>query len=214
MQIHTLSKQDYNDLFKNIGLINLSTKALGLPNIFPFASPQNIGILFNEYSVRENCLIKYLKLPVLNNCNTIIWSEASQVGNKNYIYVEYNKLFKFQQNQTGYFKNVTEANFGSSIVIDFYSPFGINHTKQSRIDLNNLYQNNKIDYHKYFDCYVKSILNFSKIDIETSNHIIVAPIHTRDSILKYLRVVHGIAIPIKCYDIDERGAKKSFKMLQ
>ncbi len=220
MKIHRLNLPDYISLINELKLNTIHEKALGLPT-FPLNDPNNINILFQEYEQREVQFEKYLSQRALSSlkCKTIVFSEASQSGNKKYIYKGEGSNFHFRTVENSYFRNVTEVKWNESIIIDFFSPIGINHSskpknKTSRDQLNDLYDSNKIRYESYFNEYFNSIISlvptFNLANVEV---IIVAPKRTRDSILNYLKRVHKITKSIKCYRIDERGATSNFDWL-
>jgi hypothetical protein len=179
----------------------------------------NVKNLYNKYLERENWFEYYLNNSVIPNSKfDIIWSEASKFNNDYYVYKQhpFGKYINYGK-KNGYFSNVTEAVFGSSICIDFYSPFGFNLSQNTRQFLNKIYQNNTAFYNAYLDKYIHSILTilgYGIIDVKNLNNVIVSPQDTRDNILKYLKLNIKYAKPIKCYKISSRGlATSNFEML-
>lgn len=213
MAIFQLAFHEYQNLITRLQLDQLSVKSLGL-NILPLADPVNITLLYDEYIQRDARLEKYLSC--IKNCKSIIIAEASRTGNSNYIYKGEGENFYFVGRDHNYFKNVSEAEWYNSVIIDFFSPIGINHTSQpngSRDYLNRQYLNDVNIYDAYLDQYINSILTTIQIvDIKNINIVIAAPIKTRNSILKYLNKC-GLNKQIKCYKINEIGATKEFEML-
>lgn len=215
MPIFQLTFPDYQNLINGLHLNQLSTKSLGL-NTFPLADPLNIQRLYHEYIERDFRLDTYINNINLN-CQTIVFAEASRVGNNNYIYRGIGNNFYFNGRVHNYFNNVAEAQWFQSVIIDFFSPIGINHTSQrngSRDYLNNQYLNDHNIYDNYFTNYLNSIMNILPyVNWPNITIVIAAPIRTRDSILQYLRRKHGINNLIKCYRINDIGATNQFDLL-
>lgn len=215
MPIFQLTLPNYQNLITGLQLNQLSSKSLGL-NTLPLADPLNIQQLYNEYIQRDARLDSYLSNDNLN-CQAIVFAEASKTGNNNYIYRGIGNNFYFNGRPHNYFNNVTEAQWFQSVIIDFFSPIGINHTSQrngSRDYLNNQYLNNSNIYDNYFTNYLNSIINMiPNVNWQNITVVIAAPIRTRNSILNYLRRTHGLNNPIKCYKIDDRGATNQFDWL-
>jgi len=214
MPIFQLSFAEYQNLIAALQLNHLNAQSLGR-DTFPLADPLNIQRLYNEYLERDARLDTYLNN--ITECQAIVFAEASKTGNRNYIYRGVGNVFHFNGIQHNYFNNVTEAQWYRSLIIDFFSPIGINHTSQnggSRDYLNNQYLSNYILYENYLTNYINSILMMvPTIDINNITVVIAAPIKTRDSILKYLRRIYHLFNPIKCYRINERGVTNQSDLL-
>jgi hypothetical protein len=216
MSIYTLNKVDYEDLIINCCLdqLEVDLKSLGVnldKNHKPFSNKMFIDKLYIDYFQREMWLEQYILS--LKSFDFIIWSEASRVGNSQYIY-NFNKLgnFKYENKKPGYFKNVTEVVFKNSLVIDFLSPFGINHSASTRSYFYKLLCNN-IHYKNFIKTYYNSIINTFRFSLASHENIIVAPGNTKKLIMNFLKIELSVLSPVKSYHIDERGAKTSFEYL-
>jgi hypothetical protein len=214
MRIFQLTFDEYQNLINTFQLPHLSSQSLGL-DTFPLSDLQNIKLLYQEYIERDARLEEYVN--EVKNCKSIVFAEASRMGNKNYIYRGVGNNFYFSDKTHNYFKNVIEAQWYDSIIIDFFSPIGINHTSKkngSRDYLNNQYKSNFLFYNDYLDSYINSILTLMPgVDIENVSIVIAAPNRTRDSILSYLKSKYSLPIHIKCYKINEIGATDQFELL-
>lgn len=215
MPIYQLTFPDYQNLINILQLNQLNAKSLGL-NTFPLADPLNLERLYDEYIQRDIRLETYLN-NVTTNCKTFVFAEASRIGNNNYIYRGIGNNFYFNGRAHNYFNNVAEAQWFNSVIIDFFSPIGINHTSQrngSRDYLNHQYLNNYDIYDEYMNVYLASIMDMiPNINWQNIQVVIAAPIRTRDSILQYLRRTYRLNYPIKCYRINDRGATDQFDWL-
>jgi hypothetical protein len=216
MSIYTLKKVDYEHLIINCGLdqLEVDLKCLGvnLNNSYkPFSNKIFLDKLYIDYCQRDLWLEQYILS--LKSLDVIIWSEASRVGNSQYIY-HINKLgnFKYENKQPGYFKNVKEVVFNKSLVIDFLSPFGINHSASTRSDFYKLLFKNSY-YKSYIIDYYNSIIKTLTFSLLSYENIIVAPGNTKKLILDFLKSELKITSNIKSYDIDDRGAKNTFSYL-
>jgi hypothetical protein len=215
MPIFQLTFQDYQNIIAGLNLNVMQAESLGL-NTFPMADPRNIKQLYDEYIHRDQRLDAYIR-KVSQNCQAIVFAEASRKGNNNYIYRGIRNNFHFKDRAHNYFGNVIEAKWFQSVIIDFFSPIGINHTSrrnESRDYLNNEYLNNPYIYEAYFNNYLHSIMNMiPNVNLQNTDVIIAAPIRTRNSILDYLRRIHHLNNPIKCYRINDRGATTIYDWL-
>jgi hypothetical protein len=216
MSIYTLKKVDYEHLIINCGLdkLEVDLKCLGVnlnKNYKPFSNKMFIDKLYIDYCQRDLWLEQYILS--LKSLDFIIWSEASRVGNNQYVYhIQKNGKFKYQIKQPGYFKNVKEAIFKNSLVIDFLSPFGINHSASTRINFYKLLFKNSY-YKSYIIDYYNSIIKTLTFSLVSYENIIVSPGNTKKLILDFLRSELKITSRIKSYDIDDRGAKDTFSYL-
>lgn len=214
MPIFRLKFPEYTKLITALKLDQLNAESLGLIT-FPLANRQNIERLYNEYLERDDRLETYL--GKITNCQTIVFAEASRTGNRNYIYRGEGNVFHFNGIPHNYFNNVTEAQWYNSLIIDFFSPIGINHTSKkggSRDYLNKQYLANYTLYENYVTNYINSILQMvPTIDINNISVVIAAPKRTRDSILGYLRRTYNLNNRIKCYRTDKRGVRELFDWL-
>jgi hypothetical protein len=215
MNTHKLTKENFEKLLYTMGLTSsMMEKSLGFET-FPLEIESNRDSLYHFYLEREGWIDSYIDfLQALGGArvNRIIFGEASRMGNRKYIYRQVGGTFYYASGNPGYFKNVQEAVWGESIVIDFFSPFGVNHTSTkngSRDILNRQYLLNQAVYEEFFNKYLNSILGRLGLKLCDAELIIVAPQRTRDSILNFLgKKCQGINV--KCYQIDERGAKNEF----
>ena len=216
MSIHTLIKVDFEDLIIkcNLDEIVVPLNNLGVTvnqNYTPFSEQLFIDKIYKDYIQRENWFNKYVQ--GLKSIDQIIWSEASRAGNNQYVYhIQKNGKFKYQIKQPGYFKNVKEAIFNKSLVVDFLSPFGINHSASTRNEFYKLLCSNK-HYRAYFIEYYNSIIKTLSFPLINKPNVIVAPGNTKKLILDFLRGELKITTDIKSYDIDDRGAKDTSSYL-
>ena len=210
MSIHKLKYHEFLELIEKMELKKLNVKPLGYFDLSPFQDKNYVDKLYEEYSEREKNFENYIDNVLKTLTDYIIFAEASQMGNSNYVYHKKDRKFIHKGNKPKYFQNVEEAEWGKSIIIDFFSPFGINHTSNSREYLNKVQQ-----YKEYteffFDRYFKSILNHKKLKnfkLTAENFVIKAPAKTRGSILKYLRLKYKVdSLKIKCYTASNSKSK-------
>jgi hypothetical protein len=160
-KLYTLNKEQFKKLISDLKLDSIIVPKIVLgvvldDNFKPFGDSIFVDYLFEDYIQRDKWLEEHIILHKAQ-IKYAIWSEASRVGNKQYIYFKESN-FKFADKKPNYFKNVEEVIFKESIVVDFLSPFGVNHTNQSRKAINDLIEKNLETYNKYFSQYYKSIL--------------------------------------------------------
>jgi hypothetical protein len=216
MSIFKLGETQFKKLISdcNLDKIIVPQKNLGVTvddYYKPFSNQIFLKNVYKDYIQREEWFEKYVLR--LKSIDFIIWSEASRVGNNQYIYhLKEDRKFKFENNSPGYFKNVKELVFENSLVIDFLSPFGINHSAYTRNEFYKLLCNNRY-YWNYFIDYYNSIINTLSFKLNYTQNIIVAPGNTKKLILNFIKEELKITIDIKSYDIDDRGAKQSFVYL-
>jgi hypothetical protein len=213
MSLYTLSKYDYQDLINKCKLDDIIVPLNILGAIVddqyrPFSDKIFIDKIYNDYLQRDRWLENYIQR--LASLDFVIWGEAARVGNKQYIYhVDKNNFFKYSNKLPGYFKNVKEVSFENSLVIDFLSPFGVNHTAVTRNEFYKLLFSNKY-YRAFFKEYYESIINTLSFSLLIPENIIVAPGSTKKLILDFIRFELKITTDIKSYNISERGALESY----
>ena len=209
MSLYTLSKYDYEDLIKKCKIDDIIVPLNILGAIVddqyrPFSNKMFIDKIYNDYLQRDRWLENYIQR--LTSLDFVIWAEAARVGHKQYIYhVHKNSIFKYNSKPPSYFKNVKEVSFENSLVIDYLSPFGVNHTAVTRNEFYKLLFSNK-HYRAYFKEYYNSIINTLSFPPLISENIIVAPGSTKKLILDFIRFELKITTDIKSYNISERGA--------
>jgi hypothetical protein len=209
-KIHILSKDDYSKLLTSLQLHNLKANTFGLDEYFPLKNINAVDKLYNDYLQRDLWLEDFLENKINKlNLKNIIWSESGRINNKEYIYRKENEKFKYENEESNYFKNVTESRpLEECIVIDFFGLFGLNHSNDSRDFLNKNASRNSKFYNQYLDDYVSSISNMiplNETEFNTLNHAIAAPIETSKSILNHLRSQLKIVSDIKIYKLNSRG---------
>lgn len=209
-KIYTLTFEEYCKLVTDIGLDKMPADTYGLDKYFPLMEISNLKKLHEQYVQRDEWFEEYLNTEFnFNSKSSIIWGEAARFGNGKYVYSQdKNANFKFKKLKTGYFENVSEEIFGKSVVIDFFSPFGLNHTKSSRDFLNKKYSLNFKYYNIYLHKYIKSIfdiINISSNNLFNYNNVITAPKKSRNSILTFFMDELKIINEVKCYNINTTG---------
>lgn len=217
-KIYTLTFEEYCKLVTDIGLDLMPADTFGLDNFFPLKEISNLKKLHEQYAQRDIWFEDYLTTKLNINQNpTIIWGEAARVGNGKYVYSkDINANFKFEKKKTGYFDNVSEEVFGNSIIIDFFAPFGLNHTKSSREYLNKIYNNNSAIYNSYLEKYITSILNiigYKYNQVMSLSNIIASPKDTRDSILNFFSSELKSTNLFKCYFLSQQSVTSKFDNL-
>ena len=217
-KIYTLTFEEYCKLVTDIGLDLMPADTFGLNPHFPMKDMVNVKNLYDKYIERENWFEYYLNhFIVAKSKIDIIWSEASKFSNDYYVYKQFPLgTFINYGKKNGYFSKVTEAVFGSSICIDFYSPFGFNHTSKSREYLNKIYNNNSAIYNSYLEKYITSILNiigYKYNQVMSLSNIIAAPKDTRDSILNFFSSELKSTNLFKCYFLSQQSVTSKFDNL-
>lgn len=200
-------------MLKCLNLDNLKANTFGLDEYFPLKNINAVDKLYKDYLQRDQWLEDFLenKFNKINKLNpkNIIWSESGRINNNEYIYRKENGKFKYENEESNYFKNVTESRpLEECIVIDFFGLFGPNHSNDSRDFLNKNASRNSNFYNQYLNDYVRSIRNMIQLNqtqFNTLNHAIAAPIETSKSILNHLRSQLKIVSDIKIYKLNSRG---------
>lgn len=211
MPLYTLKENDYLELLTKLKLNLLKANTFGLDEYFPLKNPLAIDKLYEDYKERDGWLEDYLLNKIKKtNLKNIIWSESGRINNNEYIYKKKNnEEFKYEIEESKYFKNVTESRpLEECIVIDFFGLFGLNHSNDSRNLLNKNANVCSNFYNQYLNDYISSIrdmISLEEIEFNTLNHVIAAPKETSKSILNYLRNQLKIVSDIKIYKLNHKG---------
>jgi len=208
-KIHIINKEEYSQMLKCLNLDDLKANTFGLDEYFPLKAINAVDRLYKDYLQRDQWLWDFLKNKINKpNLKNIIWSESGRINNNEYIYRKENGKFKYENEESNYFKNVTESRpLEECIVIDFFGLFGLNHSNDSRDFLNKNASRNS-NFNQYLNKYVCSILNMIELEetqFNTLNHAIAAPKETSKSILNHLRSQLKIVSDIKIYKLNSRG---------
>ncbi|MFM8490494.1 MAG: hypothetical protein ACKN9X_00945 [Candidatus Methylopumilus sp.] len=209
-KIHIIKKEEYSQMLKCLNLDNLKANTFGLDEYFPLKNINAVDKLYKDYTQRDQWLADFLKNKInKRNLKNIIWSESGRINNNEYIYRKENEKFKYENEESNYFNNVTESRpLEECIVIDFFGLFGLNHSNDSRDTLNKNASRNSNFYNQYLNDYVSSIRNMIQLnqtEFNTLNHAIAAPKETSKSILNHLRSQLKIVSDIKIYKLNSRG---------
>jgi hypothetical protein len=209
-KIHTLTKEKYSQMLKCLNLDELKANTFGLDDYSPLKNNNAVDKLYKDYSQRDQWLEDFLENKINKlKLKNIIWCESGRINNNQYIYRKEDGKFKYEEEKSNYFENVTESKpFCNCIVVDFFGLFGLNHSNDSRNFLNKKTKKHQKDYYEYLNLYINSILTLidpnEKLFIDL-NHTIAAPDETSKSILNYLRCELKITSDIKIYKLNSRG---------